>query len=143
LALHFNVLNDAEVKEVFTLQRKQPEEVDPESLSPRLRDLYVDRASRTVAANPFNHLISAIANHVAKIVNKDGKFGEAVKEILNHSAFIQVNTKSTTKGSKHIIQAMTATYPSSAVGHVELNTKNYGSTDRAGGVYTFKLKPSK
>lgn len=109
-------------------------------LSSRLKTLITERKTNTPDnVNLYFHSIAAVAHRVAEYINENTNFSQAVGEILNNGALVQVYTKATESPDQWTVQGFQTVWPSNAVTGVKFSaSKTYYSTGIKGN-FTFKI----
>ena len=85
-------------------------------------------------------LLAAIARNTADAVNKDKKFTKGLLELLKRSAMMQVHSQTSVTQDQVKFTGFTVKYPAVFTGTIKLtHEKNYTSTEKPKGRYTFKF----
>lgn len=137
LAVKFSMISPKEAEIVRGMVSSRT----PPKLTANLQKFYDDRAKGADKTKlvPFYNMLAGIAYPVADYVNENTNFKEAVADILNNAALIQVNTKASMKGTQFILESLTATYPSKTVTKVTFSaSKTYFSSGNKGN-FVFKI----
>jgi len=140
MAIDRKIIDANDKSFVMSLKGVGPQDTINFAGHPKLEALYNGRKAKDMnAIIPLEHMISAIAYKVAAEVNKDPKFGKAAADILNHSALVQMYTKTSETKDTISIDNFNAVYPSQTVTGVLLDaSKAYMSTQGKGN-FTFKI----
>lgn len=141
LALKYNVLSQQDVAELekyknVTLSDVVTPDGSVRIQNPKLAQLWKGRQSTTSdKIIPYFHLIAATAAAVCNAVNADKatQFSNAACDILNHSALVQVYTKSSAKNGQILINDFYSVWPSKTANVVKLESaKSFSSTNGNG-----------
>lgn len=90
--------------------------------------------------NPVFHVISAIAKRVVRIINEDPNFDVLIRELLNKSSMVQINSNMTASGDDCQFVSFFVKYPPTFSGKIIADaSKNY-SASRIRGPISFKIK---
>jgi len=141
LAVKFSMISPKEADIVRSMNKSR---TSPK-LTANLQKMYDARAANADQTKlvPFYNMLAAIAYRVADYVNENTNFNEAVADILNNAALIQVNTTASMRGTQFILESLVATYPSKAVTTVYFSAmKTYFSSGNKGN-FTFKIVADK
>jgi hypothetical protein len=137
LAVRFSMISPKEAEIVRSMVNSRT----PPKLTANLQKYYDNRAKGADQSKlvPFYNMLAGIAYPVADYVNENTNFKEAVADILNNAALIQVNTKASMKGTQFILESLVATYPSKTVTKVQFSaSKTYFSSGNKGN-FVFKI----
>jgi len=143
LAEQLGLITPEESKIVMSLKdvpQATPVEDIPQ-LTDNLRQLYRDRkAANPSAVVPLEHLTSSIAYRVVNQINNTTNFSDAAADILNNSAFVQMYTEASKKGTDIILKGFKTVWPSKLFTEVTLEAqKSYSSTASSGGKLVFNI----
>jgi len=143
LGVRYKIIGTEDAQDIQNFKKLPPTNLDAVAqmkLSPKLKKLIEERNTNTPEnLNLYFHSIAAVAHKVAEYVNENTNFSQAVSEILNNGALVQVYTKATESPTEWTVQSFTTVWPSNTVTGVKFSaSKTYYSTGIKGN-FTFKI----
>lgn len=146
LGVKFDIINEAEAKQIQYLRGNAPVNLNDEAeikklnLTSRLKTLIKGRVTKTPeATNLYYHLIAAVAFKAADKVNDSTNFSKAAVTILNNGAFIQVYTVAKESKNEWSLDEFNAVYPSETIKGVYLSAAKTYSSKQIKGNFTFLI----
>lgn len=143
LGVRYGIIGPEDSSDIQNFKKLPPTTiaaVQEMNLSTRLKQLIQDRNTNTPNnVNLYFHSIAAVAHRVADHINENTNFSQAVGEILNNGALVQVYTKATESADQWTVQGFQTVWPSKIVTGVKFSaSKTYYSTGIKGN-FTFKI----